>query len=137
MSDVAASHSSRRMLPVVGASAPPKSVRVSVTDRCDFACTYCRPSRHDGYADGKLLLPAWQTMFDGLLRAGVRRVRLTGGEPLLHPEIVAIVAHLADLGIEDLALTTNASQLARLAAPLKRAGLHRLNISIDTLDPTR
>jgi cyclic pyranopterin phosphate synthase len=64
-------------------------------------------------------------------------VRLTGGEPLVHPEIVAIVAELTAVGFEDVALTTNASQLARLAKPLAAAGLHRLNISIDTLDPER
>ncbi|MGK4005595.1 GTP 3',8-cyclase MoaA [Sorangium sp. So ce1036] len=115
----------------------PRSVRISVTDRCDFACTYCRPSRHDGYADGRLMTSAWRAMFEALRDAGIRRVRLTGGEPLLHPEIVDIVARLASLGFEDLALTTNASQLARLAAPLRDAGLHRLNISIDTLDPAR
>ncbi len=137
----------RRSLPLLGARAlvptrsrpgpPPRSVRVSVTDRCDFACTYCRPSRSDGYADGRLMTPAWKTMFEALRRAGVRRVRLTGGEPLVHPEIVSIVAHLASLGFEDLALTTNASQLARLARPLRDAGLHRINVSIDTLDPVR
>jgi len=119
------------------AAPPPRSVRVSVTDRCDFACTYCRPSRNEGYAEGRLMTPAWHTMFEGLRRAGVTRVRLTGGEPLIHPEIVSIVAHLAALGFEDLALTTNASQLARLARPLKEAGLGRINISIDTLDETR
>ncbi|MRG91053.1 GTP 3',8-cyclase MoaA [Polyangium spumosum] len=137
----------RRSLPVLGARAlvptrvasgpPPRSVRVSVTDRCDFACTYCRPSRNDGYADGRLMTSAWKTMFEALRRAGVRRVRLTGGEPLVHPEIVSIVAHLASLGFEDLALTTNASQLAKLARPLRDAGLHRINVSIDTLDPDR
>lgn len=120
-----------------GSAPPPRSVRVSVTDRCDFACTYCRPSHHDGYVDGRLRVPVWRTMFEGLRKAGVRRVRLTGGEPLIHPEIVAIVAELAAIGFDDIALTTNASQLARLAAPLKAAGLHRLNISIDTLDPGR
>jgi cyclic pyranopterin phosphate synthase len=125
-------------VPHAGAPAvPPRSVRISVTDRCDYACTYCRPSRNDGYAEGRLLASDWRVMFEGLLRAGVRRVRLTGGEPLLHPQIVDIVAHLATLGIEDLALTTNASQLARLAGPLARAGLHRINVSIDTLDPVR
>src|SRR6185503_894757 len=115
----------RRALPIAALSPapPPRSVRVSVTDRCDFACTYCRPSRNDGYAEGRLMTPAWQTMFEGLQRAGVRRVRLTGGEPLIHPEIVSIVAHLAALGFEDLSLTTNASQLAKLARPLKEAGL--------------
>jgi cyclic pyranopterin phosphate synthase len=112
-------------------------VRVSVTDRCDFACTYCRPSRDEGYVDGQLMMPAWRTMFEGLRRTGVTRVRLTGGEPLLHPSIVDIVAHLASLGFDDLSLTTNASQLARLARPLKDAGLTRINVSIDTLDEAR
>jgi cyclic pyranopterin phosphate synthase len=125
----------RRSLALAGPE--PRSVRVSVTDRCDFACTYCRPSRSDGYAEGRLMTPAWQTMFEGLRRAGLTRVRLTGGEPLLHPEIVDIVAHLSRLGFEDLSLTTNASQLARLASPLKGAGLARVNVSIDTLDEAR
>ena len=116
---------------------PPRSVRLSVTDRCDFACTYCRPSRSDGYSDGRLLTSAWRTMFEALHVAGVRRVRLTGGEPLVHPEIVSIVNHLSTIGFEDVALTTNASQLARLAKPLREAGLHRLNISLDTLDAVR
>jgi len=140
----------RRALPVFNAAAhaspvprpskptiQPRSVRVSVTDRCDFACTYCRPSHNDGYAEGRLMVPVWRTMFQGLQKAGVRRVRLTGGEPLIHPEILAIVTELAAMGFEDVALTTNASQLARLARPLRAAGLHRLNISIDTLDPKR
>ena len=136
----------RRSLPLApvasGAAAvktapPPRSVRVSVTDRCDFACTYCRPSRSDGYAESRLQDGAWRSMFEGLRRAGVKRVRLTGGEPLIHPDIVGIVAHLASLGFEDLALTTNASQLTRLARPLRDAGLMRINVSIDTLDETR
>src|SRR4051812_15769559 len=113
----------RRALPLLSSAAsaeksappPPRSVRVSVTDRCDFACTYCRPSHHDGYSEGRLLVPVWRSMFAGLKQAGVRRVRLTGGEPLIHPEILAIVSELASLGFEDIALTTNASQLARLA----------------------
>jgi cyclic pyranopterin phosphate synthase len=137
----------KRSLPLVGSrlaipkraepGPPPRSVRLSVTDRCDFACTYCRPSRSDGYTDGRLMTSAWRTMFDALRTAGVCRVRLTGGEPLVHPEIVSIVKQLSTIGFEDVALTTNASQLARLAKPLRDAGLHRLNISIDTLDADR
>lgn len=126
-----------QLVPGAALAPPPRSVRVSVTDRCDFACSYCRPSRSDGYADGRLMTPAWKTMFEGLREAGVRRVRLTGGEPLIHPEILSIVGHLATMGFDDLSLTTNASQLARLARPLKEAGLNRINISIDTLDPVR
>ncbi len=134
----------KRSLPVISATPahahplPPRSVRVSVTDRCDFACTYCRPSRSDGYTtEARLELASWEAMFQGLRRAGVRRVRLTGGEPLIHPGIVAIVELCASLGFDDVSLTTNASQLARLAAPLKKAGLQRINVSIDTLDEAR
>lgn len=123
--------------PAASEAPPPRSVRISVTDRCDYACTYCRPSRTDGYVDSRLSPSEWTTVFRGLLDSGVRRVRLTGGEPLLHPKIVEIVGQLERLGFEDLALTTNASQLARMARPLRDAGLHRLNISIDTLDDER
>jgi len=116
---------------------PPRSVRISVTDRCDYACTYCRPSRNDGYVERRLSPQDWKLVFQGLFDSGVRRVRFTGGEPLLHPNLLEIVGHLHDMGLEDLALTTNASQLARLARPLRDAGLQRLNISIDTLDEER
>jgi GTP 3',8-cyclase len=119
------------------AATPPRSVRLSLTDRCDLACIYCRPHKRDGYLDETLDLPAWRTMVAGLVQAGVRRVRLTGGEPLLHPHVISVVAYLASLGLEDLALTTNATRLARLAQPLRNAGLHRLNVSLDTLDPAR
>ncbi len=133
----------RRLLPVIDARArpfervSPRSVRISVTDRCDFACTYCRPSRDDGYEDHRLDLAAWDALVDGLVQAGVVRFRLTGGEPLVHPRAVDLVRLIADKGVSDLALTTNASQLARLARPLRDAGLHRINVSIDTLDAER
>src|SRR5438128_2052511 len=113
----------RRSLPIVGSGSPgarplsstprrasldsgppPRSVRISVTDRCDFACTYCRPSHSEGYNDGKLALRDWLTVFEGLRLAGVRRVRLTGGEPLVHPDILGIVRHLAAMGFEDVAM---------------------------------
>src|SRR5687768_14986942 len=105
--------------------APPRSVRLSLTDRCDLACIYCRPHRRDGYISDKLDLGGWLAMIDGLVHAGIRRVRLTGGEPLLHPHVVDVVRHLAAIGIEDIALTTNATRLARLALPLREGGLHR------------
>jgi cyclic pyranopterin phosphate synthase len=112
-------------------------VRLSLTDRCDLACVYCRPHRHDGYLEERLEDSAWKAMIEGLVRAGVRRVRLTGGEPLLHPRAVELVAFLQQLEIEDLALTTNATRLASLAAPLRRAGLRRITISLDSLIPER
>jgi cyclic pyranopterin phosphate synthase len=115
----------------------PRSVRLSLTDRCDLACVYCRPHRSDGYATDRLDLAAWQVMVQGLVRAGVRRVRLTGGEPLLSPFVVEVVRFLADLGLDDLALTTNATRLAQLARPLRDAGLRRLNVSLDSLDEAR
>lgn len=121
------------------ASAPPRSVRLSLTDRCDLACVYCRPDRRDGYLrpEARLDLAAWKTMVSGLVAAGVRRVRLTGGEPLLHPDVIDVVRFLGDLHLEDLALTTNATRLAGLAVPLREAGLRRLNVSLDSLDAAR
>jgi cyclic pyranopterin phosphate synthase len=116
---------------------PPRSVRLSLTDRCDLACIYCRPNKQDGYLDEQLDLDAWKTMVSGLVSAGVRRVRLTGGEPLLHPGIVDAVRFLGTLGLDDLALTTNATRLAKLAPALREAGLRRINLSLDTLDPAR
>jgi GTP 3',8-cyclase len=131
-----------RRLPVVPAPGPsvprPGTVRLSLTDRCDLACVYCRPSRTDGYLEKRLEDEAWRTMVRGLLRAGVRRVRITGGEPLLHPRVLEMVRFLAGQGeIEDLALTTNGTRLAGLARALHEAGLQRLTVSLDTLDPAR
>jgi len=116
---------------------PPRSVRLSLTDRCDLACIYCRPHKQDGYVDERLDLDAWQTMVHGLVKAGVRRVRLTGGEPLLHRDIVAVVQFLDTLGLDDVAVTTNATRLEKLARPLRDAGLRRVNISLDSLDADR
>lgn len=121
----------------LAAKVPPRSVRISVTDRCDLACTYCRPSRSDGYVDRRLDLPAWRTVMEGLARAGVRRVRLTGGEPLVHPRVVELVALAREVGFDEIALTTNATQLEALAAPLAAAGLDRVNVSLDSLRPDR
>jgi cyclic pyranopterin phosphate synthase len=118
-------------------ASPPRSVRLSLTDRCDLACIYCRPDRRDGYLEERLDLSAWKTMAHGLVAAGVRRIRLTGGEPLLHPAIVEVIRFLAGLGLEDLALTTNATRLAPIARDLRDAGLMRINLSLDSLDADR
>jgi cyclic pyranopterin phosphate synthase len=127
-------------LPIAGAAAhqlEPRTVRVSLTDRCDLACIYCRPSRSDGYFDKRLDDDAWKTMLRGLVAAGVKRVRVTGGEPLLHPRVTELVSFIASLGVEDLALTTNATRLEQLARPLRDAGLRRLTVSLDSLSPER
>jgi cyclic pyranopterin phosphate synthase len=116
---------------------PPRAVRLSLTDRCDLACVYCRPHRGDGYLAERLDLERWWTLVRGLMAAGIRRVRLTGGEPLLSPHVVPVVARLAELGLDDLALTTNGTRLAALARPLREAGLRRVNISMDSLDAAR
>ena len=134
--------SPHRSLPLVGnAQVPtanqPRTVRISLTDRCDLACVYCRPSRSEEYLEKRLEDEAWRTMVRALVEAGVRRVRLTGGEPLLHPRVTELVAFVASLGVEDLALTTNATLLDRLARPLRDAGLQRLTVSIDSLVPER
>src|SRR5271170_2629714 len=128
-----------RSLPVAGSSSrvPPRTVRLSLTDRCDLACVYCRPSRNDGYLEARLDDEAWKNMVRALVRAGVRRVRITGGEPLLHASILQRIAFVASLGVDDLALTTNATRLAALARPLRDAGLHRLTVSLDSLVPER
>ncbi len=110
---------------------------MSLTDLCDLACIYCRPHKRDGYLERRLGLEAWRSMLRGLFEAGVRRLRVTGGEPLLHPQVVAFVRAVREIPFEDVALTTNATRLEALAAPLRDAGLMRLNVSVDTLDPAR
>jgi cyclic pyranopterin phosphate synthase len=111
-------------------------LRVSLTDRCNYRCVYCMPE------EGVELSPKAEVLsfeeIDRLVRVmmrfGVRRVRLTGGEPTVRKDVVELVARLGRLGLHDLAMTTNGERLAELAAPLKAAGLSRLNVSVDTLD---
>src|SRR5580704_10104031 len=132
-------HPPGRSLPILGGSPrmAPRTVRISLTDRCDLACVYCRPSRSDGYLEQRLDDDAWRTMVRALVRSGIRRVRITGGEPLLHPKVLEHVAFVASLGVDDLALTTNATRLQPLARPLRDAGLQRLTVSLDSLVPER
>ena len=113
-------------------------LRLSVTDRCDLRCAYCIPEGFKGFEEPE----HWLT-FDELERLlslfaslGLRRLRLTGGEPLLRRNIVGLVERVAAIpGIEDISVSTNATQLAGMAVDLKRAGVTRLNVSLDSLRP--
>ncbi|MFZ5483668.1 MAG: GTP 3',8-cyclase MoaA [Pseudomonadota bacterium] len=115
-------------------------LRLSVTDRCDLRCVYCIP---EGFKDFEE--PAHWLTFDELERLlglfaglGLKRVRFTGGEPLLRRNVTELARRVAGLpGIEDLSLSTNATQLAQHAEALKAAGVTRLNVSLDSLDAAR
>lgn len=111
-------------------------LRVSVTDRCDLRCTYCLPEGHHQYEEPAhwLTFDELERLISAFARLGVRRVRLTGGEPLLRRDLPALAARLTRLpGIEDLSLSTNGTQLAKHAAALAAAGVRRINLSLDSL----
>ena len=123
---------------------PLKALRVSVTDRCNFRCPYCMPRDKFG-ASFPFLARKEILSFEEITRLvgifvglGVEKVRLTGGEPLLRQDLPHLVQALAQTpGLREVALTTNGSLLTTLAQPLRYAGLHRLTVSLDTLDPQR
>jgi len=115
-------------------------LRISVTDRCNLRCLYCMPE------DGVVMLAHDDVLrFEEIAEVtrcavgmGVTKIRLTGGEPLVRRGVVTLVEMLAEIdGITDLAMTTNGILLARFAEDLARAGLHRVNVSLDTTDPAR
>lgn len=110
-------------------------LRVSITDRCDLRCTYCMPEEGLDWLDRAELLTPEEiaALCEVLMGLGIRTLRVTGGEPLVRPGVEGIIARLASLGPEDLSLTTNGTQLQRHAARLARAGLDRVNVSIDSL----
>jgi cyclic pyranopterin phosphate synthase len=115
-------------------------LRVSVTDRCNLRCTYCLPEDAEFPKGDRDFLSAEEieTMVGALVRLGIDRVRLTGGEPLVRRDILEIARRVKSLpGVRNLALSTNGTELARLAPALKAAGVDRVNISLDTLDPER
>ena len=116
---------------------PVKDLRISVTDRCNFRCTYCMPFDEYEWIEKKEILSfeEIERLARLFIPLGVDKIRLTGGEPLLRKDLDKLVARLTALtGLRDLCLTTNASHLAEMAAPLKAAGLTRINVSLDTLD---
>lgn len=115
-------------------------LRVSVTDRCDLRCAYCIPKGHRKFGERQDILNAGEFgRLIGLFAArGVGRVRLTGGEPLTRPDLLEIVQQVHSLpGIHDISLSTNATQLAAQADKLYSAGVRRLNVSLDSLNPAR
>ena len=117
-----------------------KSVRVSVTDKCNFRCTYCMPAEGLQWLGREEILTFEEIarLVRVLARLGVDEVRLTGGEPLVRRELPRLVEQLSDIdGVRDLSLTTNGVLLDRLAGPLVAAGLQRLNVSLDTLNHVR
>src|SRR6185436_4595865 len=117
-----------------------ESVRISITDRCNFRCKYCMP------AEGLPWLARTEVLtyeeIERLTRilcsVGVTGVRITGGEPLVRRDVPALIERLAGIeGLDDLSLTTNGVALRSLAGPLVEAGLRRVNVSLDSLDHTR
>src|SRR5215471_1411622 len=116
-------------------------VRVSITDRCNYRCVYCRTG-NQGAAYSELPFAEYLRMIRILVGLGIEKVRLTGGEPLLRHGLVQFVRQLAQLrGLDgkelDLALTTNGHLLPELAEPLRAAGLGRVTVSMDAVDPAK
>ena len=114
-------------------------VRISVTDRCDLRCRYCMPA-HPVFLPKSEILTLEQLFFISqvFVANGVDKIRITGGEPLVRRNVLWLLAKIAALpGLRELVLTTNGNRLPELAGPLQAAGVRRVNISIDTLDPHR
>src|SRR5260370_30655747 len=117
-------------------------LRVSVTDRCDFRCVYCMAEEMNFLPKSELLtLEERDRMCGAFVRHGWRKLRLTGGEPLVRRDIMtlfhALGRHIKSGALDELTLTTNGSQLARYAAELRDCGVRRVNVSVDTLDPAK
>ena len=118
---------------------PISYLRVSVTDRCDLRCVYCMAEEMTFLPKRDLLsLEELERVCAAFVRLGTRKLRLTGGEPLVRRDVIKLVERLGQRlgsGLDELTLTTNGTQLARYAADLYRAGMRRVNVSLDTLDP--
>jgi cyclic pyranopterin phosphate synthase len=118
---------------------PITDCRISVTDRCNFRCVYCRSADPENHVAHHELL-TWdelERLARILVGLGIRKIRVTGGEPLVRDGVEDFIAALGRLGVEDLSMTTNGHLLADRCDRLLRAGLHRINISLDSLDPAK
>src|SRR6476620_5531343 len=114
-------------------------LRVSVTDRCDFRCVYCMAENMTFLPKAEILtLEELDRLCSAFVRMGVRKLRLTGGEPLVRRDIMklfrALGRHIGTGALDELTVTTNGSQLAKYAQELRDCGVRRINVSIDTLD---
>jgi cyclic pyranopterin phosphate synthase len=117
-------------------------LRVSVTDRCDFRCVYCMAEDMTFLPKSEVLsLEELERLCSAFVRRGVKKLRLTGGEPLVRKNVMSLVRglgkHLDSGALDELTLTTNGSQLARYAKDLAAVGVRRVNVSLDTLDPVK
>ncbi len=114
-------------------------IRLSVTDRCDFRCVYCMTEDMTFLPRNQILsLEELHQVAKAFTELGVKKIRLTGGEPMVRRDVMCLVERIGQLpGLEELLLTTNGAQLQKFAAPLKAAGVKRINISIDSLDTDR
>lgn len=115
-------------------------VRLSVTDRCDLRCVYCMPKGFNNFEEPEhwLSFSEIERVIAAFARLGTKRVRITGGEPLVRKDLSQLAMRLAALpGVEDLSLSTNATRLAKHAVELHDAGIRRINVSLDTLQPQR
>lgn len=114
-------------------------LRISVTDRCNFRCVYCRSADPENYREHDEILswPELERLARIFVGLGIRKVRLTGGEPLVRDGLEKYIAYLKGLGVHDLSMTTNGHLVADRCEALLAAGLHRINISLDSLDPLK
>ena len=113
-------------------------LRLSVTDRCDFRCRYCMAEEMTFLPKRDVLsIEEMERLCQAFVELGVRKIRLTGGEPLVRRGLMTLIERLGDMGLDEVTLTTNASQLSRFAKPLYAAGVRRLNVSLDSLEAAK
>lgn len=113
-------------------------LRISLTDKCNMRCVYCMAEDMVFMPSADLMTtPELLRLVNVFARLGIDKIRLTGGEPSIHPDLIEIVRGIRAAGISRISMTTNGLRLAELAKPLKEAGLERVNVSVDTLDPER